>query len=715
MQRKADLNQLDSSSQTLSATLERLQTELIDQRNADGHWVGQLSSSALATATAISAIATALPHLAANEQSDLGPLVIRASNWLVDVQNPDGGWGDTPDSISNIATTILVIAASEIAEKTAAENPDLFSAAIPEWSSARTKARAYVDDVGGIPALRKRYGRDKTFAVPILMNYALAGQVDWKEVSALPFELTVFPQAWYRWLRLPVVSYAIPALVAVGQAIYFHRKPRNPVMRFLRHLAVGRSLHVLQRIQPASGGYLEAIPLTSFVVMSLASTGRTNHAVVQDGLRFLKETIREEGSWPIDTNLATWVTSLAVHGLDGWSGESTRWSTGFSLPEDEEDTTTEEEKEASRGSRVEDSRVEGVRSQAKACTPTLTAPTWDRVACIRWLLKCQHTKRHPFTGAAPGGWGWTDLSGAVPDADDTPGAMLALRRLGENATDVPEALRSEIQSAVTLGMEWLLDLQNRDGGWPTFCKGWGKLPFDRSGSDLTAHVLRAIHAWRSDVVSQRPELATRIQTADDRGWKYLERIQNTDGSWTPLWFGNQFHAEEENPIYGTSKVLLAFAKCGRGDCEAARSATEYLLSCQSESGGWGKRLSDPNRESNHAGAHQVKAPIDTVEETSLALEALSAVGISLGGCKPPKSGFGQNGRSGRNVEKKANRLAQIRHACSKGVEWLGTAVHNGDHTGGSPIGLYFAKLWYDERMYPITFATAALRAASFIL
>ena len=22
---------------------------------------------------------------------------------------------------------------------------------------------------------------------------------------------------------------------------------------------------------------------------------------------------------------------------------------------------------------------------------------------------------------------------------------------------------------------WLLKLQNRDGGWPTFCRGWGKL------------------------------------------------------------------------------------------------------------------------------------------------------------------------------------------------------------------------------------------------
>ena len=37
---------------------------------------------------------------------------------------------------------------------------------------------------------------------------------------------------------------------------------------------------------------------------------------------------------------------------------------------------------------------------------------------------------HPLTGAEPGGWGWTDLSGAVPDADDTAAALLALAAVG---------------------------------------------------------------------------------------------------------------------------------------------------------------------------------------------------------------------------------------------------------------------------------------------
>ena len=55
----------------------------------------------------------------------------------------------------------------------------------------------------------------------------------------------------------------------------------------------------------------------------------------------------------------------------------------------------------------------------------------DRQDDLRdWLLRQQGKERHPYTGAEPGGWGWTDLPGSVPDADDTAGAMLALNNVG---------------------------------------------------------------------------------------------------------------------------------------------------------------------------------------------------------------------------------------------------------------------------------------------
>jgi len=46
--------------------------------------------------------------------------------------------------------------------------------------------------------------------------------VSWADVPPLPFELACVPQRFYRFIGLPVVSYAIPALVAMGQARHHH-------------------------------------------------------------------------------------------------------------------------------------------------------------------------------------------------------------------------------------------------------------------------------------------------------------------------------------------------------------------------------------------------------------------------------------------------------------------------------------------------------------
>ena len=93
-------------------TLERLTERSLAARTPDGHWAGELSSSALATATAATALAAAgrgRPRRALDE------LVRNGLAWLVATQNADGGWGDTTDSPSNVSTTALVWAALTIA------------------------------------------------------------------------------------------------------------------------------------------------------------------------------------------------------------------------------------------------------------------------------------------------------------------------------------------------------------------------------------------------------------------------------------------------------------------------------------------------------------------------------------------------------------------------------------------------------------------------
>jgi len=615
-------------------------TALLAERTPDGHWIGQLSTSALSTATAVCALALVRQHDPGAPPHD--DLIAGGADWLAAHQNADGGWGDTVKSFSNISTTMLCRAAFHI------------SGTADQYAVCLRRADVYMAErYGTTPeehaeAVRRRYGKDRTFSVPILMTSAIAGLVSWREVPPLPFELACFPQWLFRFLRLPVVSYALPALIAIGQAVYHHRGSWNP----LRRLAINKSLRVLQAIQPSSGGFLEATPLTSFVTMGLASSDRADHPVTHKAVEFLVKSVLPDGSWPIDTNLATWVTTLSINAL-ATAGE----------------------------------------------LETLE----NRAPVQEWLLKQQYKERHPYTGADPGGWAWTDLPGGVPDGDDTPGALLALSHSFPTMT--PELFEKPLLPSMLTGLIWLLDLQNRpDGGWPTFCRGWGHLPFDRSGCDLTAHVLRAFKRWQ-DLLLPSGELSPPvldmckdpsvedsidywrglahlpIRWAMEHGLIYLAKHQRPDGSWLPLWFGCQHAPDEENPTYGTARVLTAYRDLGMMDSEQARKGVAWLLSAQNADGGWGGARNTPS----------------SIEETALAVEVL--IDFSL----PAPSA--SEGKSGPSLALGAG------NAVEKGLMWLIERIESGGLQDPTPIGFYFAKLWYYEKLYPIIFSVAALGRA----
>src|SRR5207302_275898 len=151
------------------------------------------------------------------------------------------------------------------------------------------------------------------------------------------------------------------------------------LIRLLRRTAVGRSLEVLTRIQPRNGGFVVAAPVTGFVARGLASRGRAGHPVVAKCVDFLVSSVRPDGIWPLYSNVSTLFTPPAGNALAG-AGD-----------------------------------LEALDRKDDLCD---------------WLLAQQYKERHPYTGADPGGWAWTPLPGGVPDADDTPGAILALRALG---------------------------------------------------------------------------------------------------------------------------------------------------------------------------------------------------------------------------------------------------------------------------------------------
>jgi squalene-hopene/tetraprenyl-beta-curcumene cyclase len=522
--------------------LASLRKFLLAELTPEGCWEGELSSSALATAVASFALKLA-------GRTDLAE---RGFRWLETHRNADGGWGDSPDSPSNFTATLLCRCVLN-----------------EETESPQEVVRSILD----------HYGDDRTFSVPILTMCMLAGKLgdDWSVVPQLPFELAAVPHCFYKFIRLPVVSYALPALIAIGLVRHVHCPARGS---FVRNRLMARTLNILRKIQPESGGYLEAAPLTGFVGMSLIGAGFGDHPAARACIRFLENTVRTDGSWPIDVNLSTWVTSLATQALaDDLSGEQK-----------------------------------------------------NRIRT--YLLQTQWKQEHPFTHAAPGGWGWTDEDGGVPDADDTSAALIALRHLG-----------CEVSVAEN-GIQWLLGLQNRDGGMPTFCKGWGRLPFDRSCPDLTAHAIRAFVAWRAEVDSG---LWKKMEYSIRRSLRYLERQQRADGAWLPLWFGSQANPDHENPVYGTVRVLEALRELDEiefpGVAVMRQRGLQWLDSARNPGGGWGGSL----------------------EETAL------AAGVT-----------------------------------GKGLDQLLEMTKNGTEFSASPIGLYFASLWYSERLYPLIFTVDAL-------
>jgi squalene-hopene/tetraprenyl-beta-curcumene cyclase len=152
----------------------------------------------------------------------------------------------------------------------------------------------------------------------------------------------------------------------------------------------------------------------------------------------------------------------------------------------------------------------------------------------------------------------------------------------------------------------------------------------------------------------------------------LARQQRPDGSWVPLWFGNQDDPREENPVYGTAKVLLAYRDWQSLSAAPALRAVDWLCRNQNPDGGWGGGSAQA---AASGGRHA-----SSVEETALAVEALAAADWS---------------DERRNVFERA-------------VAWLLDAVDENRHDAPSPIGFYFAKLWYYERLYPPLFTLAAL-------
>jgi squalene-hopene/tetraprenyl-beta-curcumene cyclase len=229
------------------------------------------------------------------------------------------------------------------------------------------------------------------------------------------------------------------------------------------------------------------------------------------------------------------------------------------------------------------------------------------VRACEWLVAQEVTTRGDWTVRRPelatGGFPFEFANENYPDVDDTAVVVLALRRAGHEPTE-----------AAARGLDWMLGMQSRSGGFGAFdvdntSELVKRLAFcdfgavtDPPSSDVTAHALETL-AFEGRHSSPQAR----------RALDWLLRQQERDGSWFGRWGANY--------VYGTGSVLPALTACGLSRENAAvANGVRWLRSVQNPGGGFGEDLRS-YRDRSWSGRG-----VSTASQTAWALIGLHAAG-----------------------------------------------------------------------------------------
>jgi squalene-hopene/tetraprenyl-beta-curcumene cyclase len=235
------------------------------------------------------------------------------------------------------------------------------------------------------------------------------------------------------------------------------------------------------------------------------------------------------------------------------------------------------------------------------------SPTWDTALMAKALLDSGLAPTHPaLTRSAdwlianqifkpgdwsvsnpdlePGGWAFEFANDWYPDVDDSAVILMVLKQI-RVADDARQ------QRAITAGMNWVLGMQSRNGGWGAFdtnndAEFLNEIPFadmqamiDPPTEDLTGRLLEMMGTYGFDLRFNRAR----------RAHEFLLRKQRSDGSWWGRW-GCNF-------IYGTWSVLSGLRAIGDAlDSAHVRHAVAWLKARQNPDGGWGETLASYDNE-----------------------------------------------------------------------------------------------------------------------
>ena len=562
---------------------------LVERQKPDGHWVGRAESNSCMEAQ----WRLALWFLGLDDH----PLCARLAQSLLETQRADGAWEiyyGAPNG--DINTTVEAYAALRCSG---------FSADHP----ALLKAQGWIESKGGLRNIR------------VFTRYwlALIGEWPWEKTPNLPPEVIWLP-LWFplniyhfaQWARATLMPIAVlsarrparplpperrlDALFPGGRAAFDYELPKKPdpdrwdrffratdkvlhalqgFGRFvgfggLRSAAIRRVLEWIIRHQDSDGAWGGIQPPWIYSLLAIHADGYAlTHPVMAKGLAAL-----DDPGWRVDLGDATFIQAT----------NSPVWDTMMTLLA------------------FDDAGV--LRTQAEAAEK---AADWLLRRQVRvpgdWSIKLPKVK--------PGGWNFEYANDFYPDTDDTAVALIALAPFRERE----EFLARGVEEAIKLGVDWLIAMQSKSGGWGAFDKDntntlLTKIPFcdfgealDPPSVDVTAHVIEAF--GKLGISRNHPAMA--------RALAYIFDQQEPDGPWFGRWGVNY--------IYGTGAVLPALAAIGEDMRQPfVARACDWLVSRQQETGGWGESCAS-YMQADSAGRGDA-----TASQTAWALMALLAAG-----------------------------------------------------------------------------------------
>jgi len=530
----------------IEKAIERGANHLLSLQAEQGYWQGELEADSTLESDYIYYL-----HVLGKADPER---IAKLANYVRQRQLPDGGWSIYPGGPSELNATCKAY----FALKLAGESP---------YAPNLVRAREMVHRLGGLEHSNSY----------VRFYLALVGAVSWDLVPSIPPELMLIPHwfifniyemsSWTRGIVIPMAilsvlrpNWKLPERAHVDE-LFKDPERKTAALDWSDQLLSWKNVFLA-----VDRGFklYEKFPWKPFRSRAIreAKSWMLNHLERTEGLAAI---------YPAMMNSIFALIALG-HG-----------------PEDP--LTYREIKEFSR---FEIEERDTIRMQP------CVSPVWDTciamvaleeaglppdhpalVKAAEWLLSKQVLGPGDWQvkdkDAEPGGWAFEFRNDFYPDVDDTAFVLMALQRV-----KYPEPARME--AAMRRGIQWLLSMQNRDGGWGAFDRDNDRkflcnIPFadhnamiDPSTADVTARVVECLgrHGWPAD----HPVI--------QRAVKFLLQDQCKDGSWFGRWGVNY--------IYGTSGVLRALETVSLATREFCQRAVIWLRSVQKVDGSFGESL-----------------------------------------------------------------------------------------------------------------------------